>query len=261
MRKLNATPITASDLGAFLNSDSDFAFEMRVLRWFEDNGFSCRHSGTYRDPVTGKLRQFDIRATTTTGTHTLALAIECKNLRQNCPLLISTVPRTGAEAFHSVIQCHRRPPHFFDVKRVDGVGVYRANQPVGKATDQVGRDTGGQLLSNDDQTFDKVSQAVNGCMDLVERLSHEMSDIQYRIIVPVLVVPTGTLWQVNYDSSGKIAIPPSQVQRSNLFLDHCWQSTTPFGLLLNYRISHLEIVAFEGLSDAVDRWLRGFLTW
>ena len=85
MAKLKANPITGADLTTFLNTDSDFAFEMKVLRWLENNGFCCRHSGTYRDPVTGKLRQFDIRSEITSGTGTLALAVECKNLRQNGP--------------------------------------------------------------------------------------------------------------------------------------------------------------------------------
>lgn len=260
MAKLNANPITGADLTTFLNTDSDFAFEMKVLRWLEDNGFCCRHSGTYRDPVTGKLRQFDIRAEITSGTGTLALAVECKNLRQNFPLLISTVPRTDSEAFHCVILFHRGLSNAFEVKPVEGIGIYRANQPVGKATDQVGRDTSGQLLSNDEQTFDKVGQAINGCKDLVETFSHEVSDIQKRIIVPVLVVPTGTLWQVNYDSAGTIATPPTQVQHSNLFLDNYWESMSPYGDPIKYRISHLEIVSFDGLSDAVNRWIgpRGF---
>jgi hypothetical protein len=78
MAKPATAAITAQDLTEFMNTDSDFAFEMNVLRWLEDNGFECRHSGTYGDPVTGKLRQFDIRAeiTSRSGNHTLALAVE-----------------------------------------------------------------------------------------------------------------------------------------------------------------------------------------
>jgi len=260
MARLGTAAITTTDLTEFINTDSDFAFEMTVLRWLENNGFDCRHSGTYRDPVTGKLRQFDIRAETTSGTHTLALAVECKNLRPNSPLLISTVPRTDAEAFHSAILFHRGATNSFEVKHVEGIGMYRSNRPVGKTTDQVGRDTNGQLTSNDEQTFDKISQAISGCKDLVEKFSHDVSEVRKRIIVPVLVVPEGMLWQVNYDAAGAITIPPTKVQHSNVFLDSSWEARSPYGDELTYRLSHLEIVTFDGLNDALTTWLspRGF---
>jgi hypothetical protein len=263
MAKLGTAPITATDLKEFTNADSDFAFEMMVLNWLQNNGFRCQHSATYRDPITGKLRQFDIRAEFTSGIHTLALAVECKDLRPNFPLLISTMPRTDAEAFHSVILFHRGTVNSFEVKPVDGFGMYRANRPVGKTTDQVGReDYSKELVSNDEQTFDKISQAINGCRDLIEKLCSEVSDVQKRIIVPVLVVPSGTLWQVNYDAAGAIAIPPTQVQHSNIFLGSSWDSKSPYGDELSYRISHLEIVTFDGLNDAANAWLspRGFFS-
>jgi hypothetical protein len=263
MAKLGTAPITATDLKEFTHTDSDFAFEMMVLNWFQNNGFGCQHSATYRDPITGKLRQFDIRAEITSDIHTLALAVECKNLRPNFPLLISTMPRTDAEAFHSVILFHRGTANSFEVKTVDRIGMYRPTCPVGKTTDQIGReDHSRELVSNDEQTFDKISQAINGCRDLVARFSNEVSDVQRRIIVPVLVVPSGTLWQVSYDATGAIAIPPTQVQHSNVFLDSSWDAKSPYGDELSYRISHLEIVAFDGLNDAVNAWLspRGFFS-
>jgi hypothetical protein len=56
------TPITQSDLQEFVENDSDFAFEMRVLVQLRALGFQCEHSGTYKDPITDKIRQFDIHA-------------------------------------------------------------------------------------------------------------------------------------------------------------------------------------------------------
>ena len=103
MAKLKNDPITAKDLADFVSGSSDFGFEMAVLARLVEEGFSCSHSGTYRDPVTGKIRQFDIRAFIDRGDSTLALAVECKNLRPNNPLLLSAVPRTSAEAFHDIL--------------------------------------------------------------------------------------------------------------------------------------------------------------
>lgn len=62
MTKWKDDPITAEDMADFVGSDSDFAFEMQVLAKLTSLGFTCSHSGTYRDPVTKKIRQFDIRA-------------------------------------------------------------------------------------------------------------------------------------------------------------------------------------------------------
>lgn len=153
------TPITQSDLQKFVEDDSDFAFEMRVLEQLRALGFQCEHSGTYRDPVTDKIRQFDIRAWKDHGTATLALAVECKNLRRSRPLLISAVPRTQGEAFHDlivfvVVQAYRT----VSARSVaGGFSAYKAGDMVGKKTDQVGEDSPGNLVSDDQATFDKLN--------------------------------------------------------------------------------------------------------
>jgi len=110
MAKLKSTSITAKDLEEFASTNSDFDFEMRVLSLLQNAGLQCRHAGTYRDPVTDKIRQFDIRAFLHGGQYTLAMAVECKNLRDQNPLLLSAVPRTHDEAFHNVQDSIRSAP-------------------------------------------------------------------------------------------------------------------------------------------------------
>jgi hypothetical protein len=60
--KLQSSPITASDLKEFVDNNSDFDSEMTVLAGLRSLDFECEHSGTYQDPVSDKIRQFDIRA-------------------------------------------------------------------------------------------------------------------------------------------------------------------------------------------------------
>jgi hypothetical protein len=262
MPKPGAAPITAADMDEFVKNNSDFDFEMKVLNWLNANGFTCQHSATYRDPITGKFRQFDIRAEIKSDNHILALAVECKNLRPNNPLLISAAPRTEAEAFHSYILYRSVPVHRFEAAYVLGSGVYRANYPVGKTTDQVSR-IANELQSDDEQTFGKISQAINGCKDLVEKFAQVATGLAKRIIVPVLVVPTDTLWQVNYDTNGLVLKPPATVPHSTYFIDSSWSAELPYYReQITYRISHLEIVTFDGLSDALDLWIgpRGFFS-
>ena len=257
MAKLQSSKITAQDLADFVTTDSDFGFEMQVLKRLRAEGFSCAHSATYRDPVTDKIRQFDIRARLDRDDSTLALAVECKNLRLNSPLLLSAVPRSSAEAFNDLLVCSRRQTYtHFQIQQVtENASAYKPGDMVGKKTDQVGRDTSGGLVSNDEATFDKLSQAVNSCRDLVGDLSGTVSPPLRRAIVPVLVVPTGLLWQVDYDPDGAITMPPRTVKRAALFLDTAWSATSVYGDPIRYRLSHIEVVTFEALTGIAETWL------
>jgi hypothetical protein len=264
MAKLQPTPITAKDLDDFTANNSDFDFEMNVLALLQNAGLQCRHAGTYRDPVTDKIRQFDMRAFLHNGEYTLAMAVECKNFRPNNPLLISAMPRSQEEGFHNVLYYRERQTYTdFSVLSINGTSsAYKPGEMVGKKTDQVGRETNGDLVSNDEITFDKISQAINSCQGLIEELSKKMSAPPKRVIVPVLIVSSGSLWEVDYDSTGSIATRPHQVQRGTLFLDNTWNSVSPYGHELSYRLSHLEIVTLDGLPQALKLWSSqdGFLS-
>jgi len=262
MAKLKGSAITDQDLAAFVASNSDFAFEMRVVAQLRALGFECSHSGTYRDPLTDKVRQFDIRAVIHEGKFTLALGLECKNLRPNNPLLLSAVPRTSAEAFHDLLV--RNPQSPFPPCSVERVNEPHSAYPTGtmvaKKTDQVRRETSGTLVSNDEATFGKVNQAVSSCQDLVEEYARKPSQPWVRAVVPVLVVPTGLLWQVDYAADGKLDTPPRTVARASLFLDHAWSVDLGIGGKLRYRLSHIELATLDALPGIVKSYLgpRGF---
>jgi hypothetical protein len=259
-------PIADQELAEFAIADSDFGFEMKVLRQLRACRFTCSHSGTYRDPVTDKMRQFDIRAHRDSGDSTLALAVECKNLRPNHPLLLSAVPRTVSEAFHDLVLFKQQVvnPLQTVLPVTEYRSIYKPDEMVAKKTDQVGRDRDGKLIGNDEATFDKLNQAVCSCQDLVRRFATKISPPVQRAIVPVLVVPSGLLWQVDYNIDGAITKLPYQVSRTTLFLDIEWPvqglSASRFLFDLRYRLSHLEVVTLDGLEAAVGLWLgpQGF---
>jgi hypothetical protein len=249
MAKLKDDAISAKDVEEFVVSNSDFAFEMRVLAQLRALGFECAHSGTYRDPVTDKIRQFDIRAVKHEGDSTLALAVECKNLRPNNPLFLSAVPRTTPEAFHNLIvwDLENRLVHQ-SIRAVKGnESAYRPGEMVGKKTDQVGRDTSGALVSNDEMTFEKLNQAVNSCQDLLCECALRANRPLMRAIVPLLVVPPGLLWQVDYDPDGKLQLAPRPVTRATLFLNHAWSVEAGLAGTLVYRLSHVEFFTLDAL--------------
>jgi hypothetical protein len=82
-----------------------------------------------------------------------------------------------------------------------------------------------------------------------------------RAVVPVLAVPTGLLWQVDYDADGSITAKPRQVDRARFFIKHSWETVGPYGEPLSYQLSHVEVVTFDAIAEATNAWLgsKGFL--
>jgi hypothetical protein len=256
MAKLKDDPITAQDMADFVRSNSDFDFEMQVLAKLTSLGFICSHSGTYRDPVTHKIRQFDIRARYTRGECQILMAVECKNLHANFPLLISAVPRTKDEAFHDQIGFNAQQVYTpVSVRQI--VSFYAAGDMVGKQYSQIGRDNSGVLVGNDDAVFEKFTQAVNSCHDLVgDAVRQRDAASSSRVILPMLVLPDGTLWQTDYDACGGSLSPPRQVMHSSVFLNYAWLAHTGlFDQSISYRLSHMEFVTFGAIAKAVQNYL------
>lgn len=108
MAKLQDTVIEKSDIETYLNDLSDFTFEIKTLKAFTSLGFECEHAGTYDDPVTGKTREFDIRARKRLLDEEklkldLSLSVECKNIKDNFPLVIHSTKRTEAESYLDLV--------------------------------------------------------------------------------------------------------------------------------------------------------------
>lgn len=182
--------------------------------------------------------------------------MECKNIGPNNPLLLSAVPRIPGEAFHDLLvhvpdALYRQ----FQVESIrESLSAYKPGDMVGKKTDQVHRDGSGALAGNDEAKFDKLNQAVNSCQDLIPEFSRMVSRPFRGVVVPVLVVPTGILWQVDYDPNGSITAQPRQVKRAALFLEHAWPVSSVHGDSISYRMSHIEILTFEALAGIAESW-------
>lgn len=80
MAKYRETPITAEDLTEYVTTQDDFGLELFVYAKARELGLSATHGGTYIDPVTEKLRQYDVRASAVQlpSGRRIDLAIECK---------------------------------------------------------------------------------------------------------------------------------------------------------------------------------------
>lgn len=262
---LSQEPVGAADIKEYLEGVSDFAFEMEVLSELERLGFTCEHGGTYTDPVTGKARQFDIRARKSQGRACLVLCAECKNIRDFYPLVVHRVPRRPEEAFHTVIQFEPIPgsglPLMTDVRAVtQAEALYPQDAPVGKRIDQVGRAQGktnqggraqgqsGEIVSSDRDVFEKVAQAIASAHDISRSLARERTRADY-VVLPVTVIPDGRLWVADYEPGGRRIGDPREEPGAQLFVGQSWSLEPVYG---EFKLSHLEIATFSHLATLVE---------
>lgn len=255
MPKLRENPIGPADLEEYLKSESDFSFELRVLRMLRARGLECEHGGLYEDPVTKKSREFDIRVVARINGYCVRLAIECKNVREYFPLLISCVPRHPDESYHEVAiiaEPRTTAAPRAQVVRVRGNdSCYRPLSAVGKSLVQVGRmaDKEETLYTSEEGIFEKWAQSLASADELVERSYWEKSNT-LATVIPVVVVPDGRLWTVEYNSDGEQSNEPTLTDHCSFFVDKAYSMEAAFGPTLH--ISHLELMTTGGLSAFMD---------
>jgi hypothetical protein len=262
--------ITADDINAYLADEDNFSLELFVYHSLLQCGLRSAHGGAYIDPVTDKYRQFDIRVQVNiSAMNALAcLAIECKKLSPEFPLVVSRVPRSKEEASHSVIRSRGREgsDHFAEeLSTADGESrLYRIDAPVGKFTFQLQKDVARNdpsritYKSTDSDSYDKWSQALASANDFIEagRIAH----LTYKAasyctsILPILVVPDGTLWVVDYDENGQRSAQPLPAEGCELFVGRSYKLAQN----MTYTITHLHIFTQTGfvsfLRQLTDRY-------
>jgi hypothetical protein len=272
--ELKSDPISESDLTDYLDKQSDFAFELTVLKILHKHDFICEHSGSYDDPVTGTPREFDLRAQKDMGPFRIRLAVECKNIRDNFPLLISCLPRRPKEAFQEIV--HSLPvsagqsqrglyigptvPYAFR-KRAESIrllgndSIYRLGELVGKSSAQVGRkkQKAAEFYDSDNDVYRKWAQAISSAQDLTDRACYdgerEGKDC-FSIVMPVLVVPNERLWVAEFDANGSKLSNPRLIERCPYYIDKSYFGGDRMHGF-SYQISHLEFVTRDGLEKLI----------
>jgi len=275
MAKLRTNPITREDILEYLDKNSDFDFEIKTLNLLEKTGHKCRHSGTYTDPITTKIREFDIRAEASKKisanvTLNLLLAIECKNIKDSFPLVLQCMPRARHEEIEEMIFCAPSEvakmlleegftsvgQHPFQATTIPlhrTLTSYKRDEPVGKSCDQIGRTlSGNDITGSDSDVFEKISQAINSTYDLIQDAAKLESATEYSltIIKPVLVVPDGNLWHIIYDNEGNMVVGPEQTCFVPYYYGKSWPYKDWDGEK-TYNVSHLDIVTFSHLPKHI----------
>lgn len=251
--------IALQDIVEYLATQDDFDLELFAYRALREHGIPvASHGGTYLDPVAGKIRQFDIRASLEFGKlgWGVNVAIECKSLSAEFPLVVSRVPRPVHESHHYLIKSWGREEmgeRFSEPILADkGLVLYGTGEPVGKHTFQIRRDSSGAFKTGDTETYDKWSQALASAADLIE-LARE-GHIRYRksefltLVLPILVVSDGTLWTVDYDEDGNRSEPKS-AEECMLWVEREY----PARVGPAYTITHLHIYTRRGFVSFLKR--------
>lgn len=268
MAKIKTVQIKQSDLLEYLESYSDFGFELSVLKMLRERGLECEHGGHYEDPVTNKSREFDIRAKKTIKQWRIRAAIECKNIRENFPILISCVPRHEHEAYHQIalvseqegdsamiaLSIHQSRAKILSIQGQHS--IYKALEPVGKSTVQVGRATDNTISANDSDLHEKWGQCLSSIKDMVDDVywdgGQEDTAASFQSAVfPFVVVPNGRLWMVYYDDDGNRICDPTLTDRCPCFINKDYEIGTKTAKA-RMCLSHVEIVTFDGLRSFVD---------
>lgn len=267
MAKLAKVRITKEDIIDYLGKFSDFSFEIKVLRVLLSIGLTCSHSGTYIDPITGKIREYDIRGSSETMMSGRFLvrqyfSIECKNLTSIYPLVVHCVKRKRQEAYldgmvsyYNSVSYGNRAKTF---KQRRDLHRYQIDAPVGKSTDQVGKQAhDGEIVASDGGVFEKISQAINSSKDFVDAAaaSGRGDCVTLSYINPILVVPDKTLWSVMYDDNGEVIAGPEEVDWMPIYYGQDWQYEVD-GRRGVYSLSHLDIVTFSALEAHVRNILN-----
>jgi len=258
-KKPSKDPTTREDLIEYLDEKSGLSFELQVLKLLSSFGFACQHGGSYKDPVKGIARQFEIRATGVIGPGKIHLAVECKRLQPSFPLLVLSVSRQSHEAFHELVILGPRA-----IRVEDWDAIYHAGKPVGRETVQVSRSSTktdspirGELIHEDREVFEKWAQAISSAHGLVDLAVEEHRpsaghELRASLVLPVLVVPDSTLWEVRYQNHPPFErTDPAPAQRCSFVIGHRIDSRGAANPV-RYTLSHLEIVTPPGLERLID---------
>ncbi|MEQ9506609.1 MAG: hypothetical protein RLO80_10100 [Hyphomonas sp.] len=275
MKKLAAPDITEADLQEYLESSSDFAFEISVLRELESRALKVDHAGHYSDPVTGKSREFDFRVRRDVDRFRLALAIEAKNLSKNFPLLLTCLPRPREESWVSIMKVQSEQPDGpFNISignrclnsfKVGPNRLYPEQEPTGRSIAQVGRDAKDSgITAASTEIYEKWGQAIASLHEMVaefEDLNDEEDsyDGSWGIALPIVVVPDGTLWRAVLHEDGSPSYKIEEVDRVSHF---CAMSIKDPQLARgfarpDYEVSHVEFVTMTGLRVFLSSWIEG----
>lgn len=254
--------ISMSDIKDVVLKEDDFGHEMRVGGILTNVQYPPppysqalvmrpSHGGTYTDQVTGKTRQFDYRCQITgryDRSRSIYLAVECKNLNPDLPVVVCGRPRTDEESYLVFIATGEdKKSHLRKVS--DACSLYKSGSFVGKSILRLKRKDNKLCSDGDSEIFDKWSQALASSHDLAfgAVISNPVSR-SCSFVMPLVVVPDNALWTASYRDDGQLESDPVQVDQCEFYVD----KKLPVGL--PFVLTHIHFVTLKGLSQLLSEF-------
>ncbi len=253
--------ITPEMVNAFVASKDDFGFEIRVKAVLEKhNASNVRHGWSYIDPVEQKPRQFDLRADLLhfRNVRRLRLALECKNLDPVSPLVISGTARTAEEAYHHFIKAGTLPHGVYEAG-YNVRGVYNRYSFVGRNINRAVLKGGSlEVAKRDDETdiYKRWSQALASAVDPSKEALTD--GVLETAVIPAVVVPDDSLWQVSFDENGNVQDKPKLVEMVSIFVGH---EVVLKSKSLWMKLSHVDFFTISGLSRFLAHLMNTTADW
>ena len=248
-------------LQEYLDTASDFAFELRTKRALAEAKVEHEHGGSYVDSTTGKVRQFDLRAWVSSRTSLncaieLNLAVECKNIRDFNPLLVHCVPREEHECFHEI--SFNTGSEAGDLRCTGRDSRYKLGELTGKSWAQVNKPAkkDARVTGGDSEIYDKWAQALASANDLLRIPGGKPpGGYRYCIVLPIVGIPDGMLWMVEYDSTGNQVGDCKLTNHVSYFVNFSYKVRFA-NQMASYVASHIEIMTlsmFSGFADLLNK--------
>jgi hypothetical protein len=271
----NEYPSSTPDIVKELARAGDYGFEMRIGRDLRGvPGADVRHGQSYHDDRTGKQRAFDYQFSYGHDCRRIQLAIECKNVNRASPIVVCGQERVRHESYHDIVCAAsgvlRDRTEYVTVEnglvsqvfRLDSSTLYPIHDPaqrfVGKSVFRPkppkdrnkGRHLplGGFTVVGDDDGYDAWNQAVGSAADMAIRsllFEHRQGQgiLSATVTLPLMVVPDGTLWRVEFGEAGEPVADPVPVEDVTYFCDHRARRADKIGTV-HYREVRLPHVHF-----------------
>jgi hypothetical protein len=258
--------ITAVEIKKVVLDEDDFGHEMRVGKMLDTLNYAIRgvrickpiHGETYEDPKTQKTRQFDYRCKIVAGydeRRIISLAVECKNLNPDLPLVVCGRPRTERESYHVVISSNDGNPKALKIS--DRSSIYEPHAFVGKSILRLKMKERKLCSDGDSEIYDRWSQALASSHELaLEAARNPLNPKSYTFIMPMVVVPDDSLWTASYNDNGELADDPKSVKHCEFHVAHKIDAGLP------YVVTHIHFLTLEGLKSLITEYvIADFFKW
>lgn len=270
------SPPTSEAILAILAEQDAFGHEMRVRRILQTvSDGNILHGGTYSDPLQQKVRQFDFRfvLSNQAARKRIRMAIECKSVPLGSPLIFTGTSRVNEEAYHEFFGSRfgrRDPPGIIRggppwelwhcAKRQS---IYSTNVFVGKSLVRRENNKNGES-----DIYDRWTQAVNSAFDLCrDAIEATLRDDFGQVVLPVVVVPDETMWEVGYDSSTCAPSTPKAVDEVRYFIGQKVPVPLPphtqnhAGNRLIFQLSHVHFFTLRGIGQFLAKLSAAGADW